>query len=226
MATSKAEYHRECIDQVLRLLELRPTAHERQRWDVLRQRIDKAPDHTQLLVAVADFWLDLDRYEGAWRRRQPEPPSPFRRQGRKQVAAKTAVAAWHDAHEAMDMQRKLAMQLRQKRDLARTAEGRKVYDILEKLNQEWLVKHGRIVGHLAFLPQGADLDDVGALDIERLPLEKALCWPWVDGAEASLWLEVLAGCQRMRLADLEQIQLEHGTAEAPTVPRRRLPPRP
>lgn len=222
MATSKLEYHREAIDQVLALLNLKPTARERERWDVLRTRINEQPGDTLLMAAVADFWLDLDRYEGAWRRKQPTPPSPFRRQGRKQVGAKAPIAAWHDAHEALHVQHSLAMQLRQMKDLARTEEGSEAYDVLLKVVQDWAVKAGKIVGHLAFLPAGA-LDTLDSLDIVRLPLDEALRRPWQDRAEASLWLEILAGCQRMQLAELERVQLELGTIEAPG---RRKPLRP
>lgn len=221
MATSKLEYHREAIDQVLDLLNLKPTAEEREEWDVLRTRINKESGDTLLMAAVADFWLDLDRYEGAWRRKQPTPPSPFRRQGRKQVAAKAPIAAWHDAHEAEGLQRRLAIELRRMKDLARTREGGEAYEILEKMSQEWAVKSGRILGHLAFLPAGVDLGDLAELDIVRLPLDQAMRRPWVDRAEASLWLEILAGCQRMQLADLQQIQLEQGTAPAEALPSRR-----
>lgn len=226
MATSKIEYHRECIEQVLAQLGMArewtapkekgetEASREARGHQLLRQRLDALASTALMTAGLADFWLDLDHYEGPRRRKTQPPESPFNKQGRKQVGEKARIAAWHDAWE----RKKLAHAIEGMAQLARSPEGKAAYEILLRQAMGWVTSQDTIVGNLAWLP--ALPDALPGLDIEWLRLDQALERRWTDRKEAGRWLALFAGCQRMQLAHLEQVQLDMATPEAPSRPRR------
>lgn len=212
MADSKIEYHRQNIEGVLRALgkplQVGHLPHEK-----LRTWLDRAGDGDEFRVGVADFWLDISQHEGRWRRRQPSPPSPFRRAGTKLVAPKRDVGAWGDAW----LLREAAKVLKR----SRTAGGKQMASALLATPGPYLTLRGgeedEIIGHCAWLPESAEhhvaMAQMQDLDVQWIRPAEALMRRWRDPKDAQDWQEIVIGCHRMIEADIERAILLMSTVD-------------
>ncbi len=219
MATSKAEYHRNVLDQVLAAAGWRPDqAH--MAFDALQKRIDELPDATLLLAGVADFWLDLSKQQGAKRRKALTPTSPFFPSGRKVLGKKGPIAVWDEEWRRLEAAKVMAP--------TRSAGGRELY--AELITQPapwfmgWVGDQAQVIGHAAWLPT-AYLEEafanqaIDTLDVQWLHLDQVLRLPWRNREEAHTWLAIVRACHRMIEADLEQVRMDLDSGEATGAPR-------
>lgn len=219
MADSKIEYHRQNIEGVLRAIG-KPSQEGHLPHEKLRTWLDRARDGDEFRVGVADFWLDISQHEGRWRRKQPSPPSPFRRSGTKLVAPKRDVGEWGDAWLLREAARVLKR--------SRTAGGKNFANALLATRGPFLTLRGaeedEIAGHCAWLPVRAEHHVAMAptvdLDVQWIRPAEALLRRWREPKEAQNWQEIVIGCHRMIEADIERSILSMSTTD----PRRDMRP--
>lgn len=209
MATSKAQYHKESLTQVLLACGLKPG----RAWetnDTLRALIDDKPDSVELLAGVADFWLDLDKKTGPARRKAPDPPSPFGKRGQKWVATKGEVAEWDLAWRMKAVAQVLTQ--------SKSARGRSMAEafLLERMPMAmWCGGiEPQIVGPAVMLPSGVERLAVEALDLIWLRPDQALRRRWLDPHDAHDFLALFRAAQKLHADELEEVQSNFNTADA------------
>lgn len=212
MGTSKIEYHRENIEHVLDAAQIEKR-NGHYDHDFLRLKLDEREDSAEFMAGVADFWLGLDKKEGADRRDSPFPHSPFYPRGTRSLAKKRPIAEWDEAWRRLEAAKIMAA--------VRTPLGRQWAEELAAVGSPYLMGfidgRDQVIGHGAWLPHGAggliSEMDSRDLDVHWLRPAQALRLPWWDRAEAATWVDIVKGCHRMIEADVEAFQLKHSTPE-------------
>ncbi|ATE70766.1 hypothetical protein [Lysobacter capsici] len=209
MATSKAQYHKESLAQVLLACGLKPG----RAWetnDTLRALIDAKPDSVELLAGVADFWLDLDKKTGPARRKAPDPPSPFRKRGQKWVATKGKVAEWDLAWRMKAVAQILTQ--------SKSPRGRSMAEafLLERMPMAmWCGGiEPQMLGPAVMLPSDVERLAVEALDVVWLRPDQALRRRWLDPQDAHDFLLLFRAAQKLHADELEEIQRALNTPQS------------
>lgn len=209
VATSKAQYHKESLTQVLLACGLKPG----RAWetnDTLRALIDAKPDSVELLAGVADFWLDLDKKTGPARRKAPDPPSPFRKRGQKWVATKGKVAEWDLAWRMKAVAQILTQ--------SKSPRGRSMAEAFLLGRMPMAMWCGGIepqmVGPAVMLPSGVERLAVEDLDVVWLRPDQALRRRWLDPQDAHDFLALFRAAQKLYADELEEVQRNFNTADA------------
>lgn len=169
------------------------------------------PPDKLMYATVADFWLELKKWEGQRRRKQQPPASPFRNFGKGGRAADQAyrreIEEWHTAWcERLGAE-----------TVYKAVEGRtdSVSVLMaEELRRKhaWLMlagtgrgKQRAVVGFANNLPAGLleqAYADPEAIYIEHLTLADALRRSWFDRDERGLWIRVLGWMHDTALSEL------------------------
>ena len=214
MAMSRIEYYRSVLDHIVKVagVELSNEQRNRPAWDELRRRIERVPGERLLTAGVADFWLDLGTKLGRRRRQDPSIPSPFWPDGKKIVAKKAPIAAWHDAWSQREAAKFLAD--------ARTPTAKALHSSLTEVASPWLMgwvgSREVVVGHASWLPSSVSEESFQEhsyeYDVRWMRPAQALRMPWREDAEAIQWLEILSAAHRVQEAELEAVRLQFNTA--------------